>query len=120
MLTGETAYAGSFNHGIPYDVTAGTIDLRPFSGPSIFLLVGFVQWDANATGNRMLRTHDGSGGSNLYSQVGPKASGGISVTFSYVWRISGSSGDNLRMQVHQNSGGDLDIDRFRFSAFRMR
>lgn len=114
----------SFTHGLEVNVTAGSINLGTFDSPSVFLLVGIVGFLANATGQRQINIHDADSGdpgtANVLVHDSDAASiGGVYATFSYVWRNAGVNGDNLRIGVWQSSGGNLDVDYWRFAAIRI-
>ena len=122
ILKPADALAGSgpsFTHGIEVDTTLGRINLGKFDSPSIFLLFTWLQWDTNSTGVRTLRLYDADAGTENVTLDGRVANGFTHNQSMYLWRNSGTNGDNLELRVDQNSGGDLSVLHWRFGAVRV-
>ena len=119
-----SASGRTFSHGLDYDVTEGSIRLGSFDSPAVFLVWAYLRFSGNSTGDRILSIFDadtGDPGSALVTLDKEPAPATVSsiMTATYIWRNAGGSGDNLRIGVNQDSGGDLNVDFWRFSAVRL-
>src|SRR3990167_2654312 len=119
-----SATGPTLTNGLTIDPTEGSVDLKHFDSPSIFLVMGHVQFAAHATGQRYMSLFDADSGDpgteNFRIDEDDAASaGGRILNAAVLWRNAGTNGDNLRLGVYQNSGGDLDVDHWRFSIIRI-
>lgn len=114
-----TAAGRTFTHGLEINPTNGSINLGTFDSPAIFLLVAWVQWDNDDTGDRILYLYDSDAGTENARLDHRNAAAFTISNGVFLWRNAGSGGDNLELRVYQDSGGDLDANFWRFSAVRL-
>lgn len=91
-----------------HDTSSNTSRLTACTAAT-YLIFGQVQWDGNATGQRVLAIRVNGTSSNLPARTFVPASQVASTVqqISAVWQLS--PGDYVELEVTQNSGGSLNL-----------
>jgi len=98
-----------------------------FTHPSVvgynrgYLFAGFVDWSANSTGDRCVKfERDGAAGTVMLNVNNANAGGESDFTpFVLPYRITNPAVTGFSIDVHQNSGGNLNINSVWFGVMRM-
>ena len=105
--------------GIDANTTAGTITMIGEPENSLFLITGFVQWEANSSGFREVRIRDAAGDFTPVAIHAGFAGSGVVQSFATVRQMY-SSIATVSLNAYQNMGTSLAVTRRCFQATRIR
>jgi len=111
----------NFEHGMDRDLTnADKIYVQGMAKQSVYLVVGHVAWDLDATGHREVKIRSDSGLALIVqTQNTINANAGLSQDFVYL-RQAATDDEYYFVDVWQNSGGALNVLRAQFAVARLR
>lgn len=118
-LVYDSANAATWNAGLKIDPSTGFIYVTGIPRETVILVVGWINWTANATGVRRLSLVASDASARYVYEFNPEAAIDTFQQIVHVRRIA-TAQTHYYLQGEQNSGGNLDTKYAGFTITRLR